>query len=180
MNRRVLLFIPFVIFVGLFFLFNWGMDQDPTKLELARKDQPVPAFVLPDLHDPSKTLNQEIFKGKVSLLNVWATWCPTCRAEHPYLVRIHETGQVQMVGLDYKDEREAALKWLNDLGNPYDISLSDQEGRFGLDLGVYGAPETYVIDKQGIVRYRHVGAVDDKVWKEILLPMVRKYQKEGV
>ncbi|WP_369601775.1 DsbE family thiol:disulfide interchange protein [Hahella sp. SMD15-11] len=179
MNRRVLLFIPLILFVGLFILFNWGMDQDLTQLELARKDKPVPAFRLPDLIDPAVMHTEQELKGKVTLLNVWATWCPTCRVEHPYLLRIRETGLVRLVGLDYKDDRGAALKWLRDLGDPYDLHLFDEEGRFGLDLGVYGAPETYLIDAQGIVRYRHVGAVDDKVWQTILLPKVRQYSQEN-
>jgi cytochrome c biogenesis protein CcmG/thiol:disulfide interchange protein DsbE len=109
------------------------------------------------------------------LLNVWATWCPACSVEHPYLVKLAKEKDVAIVGLNYKDDRNKALEWLSKLGDPYSINISDPEGRLGLDLGVYGAPETYVIDQQGIIRYRHVGIVDEKVWSQVLEPLMRQY-----
>ncbi len=172
--KRFLLFIPLVIFAALIVLFNWGVDQDPTKLETARLNDPVPAFALTRLEDGT-AVDQTALKGQPLLLNVWGTWCPACNAEHPYLMRLAQDMGVNIVGLNYKDDRGAALQWLSRLGDPYSLNLFDPEGRLGLDLGVYGAPETYVVDPEGIIRYRHVGVVDEKVWTQILEPIMREY-----
>ena len=112
------------------------------------------------------------------LLNVWATWCPTCYAEHQFLNKLSAQG-IRVVGLNYKDERQKAIKWLNDLGNPYSLSLYDNNGLLGLDLGVYGAPETFLIDGDGIVRYRHAGDLNDRIWEEEIKPLWLKYQGSG-
>ncbi|WP_371333222.1 DsbE family thiol:disulfide interchange protein [Hahella sp. CCB-MM4] len=173
MMRRVLLFIPLVVIVAMFLLFQQMIGHDPSALELARKDKPMPEFALPDLHDTQRFLTQNDLKGKPMLLNVWATWCPSCRVEHPYLLKLARENGVKLVGLNYKDDRDAALEWLDKLDNPYAFVLFDAEGKLGLDLGVYGAPETYVIDANGIIRYRHVGVVNEKVWKEILEPLLQ-------
>ncbi|NGH43123.1 DsbE family thiol:disulfide interchange protein, partial [Escherichia coli] len=112
------------------------------------------------------------------LLNVWATWCPTCRAEHQYLNTLAARG-VRVVGLKYKDDRAKAVTWLNSLGNPYALSLYDGDGMLGLDLGVYGAPETFLIDGQGIIRYRHAGDMNERVWQQEVLPLYKKYGGEA-
>ena len=171
--KRLLLFIPLFIIGALFLLFQQMIDHDPTAMELARKDKPVPEFALPDLQEPQRFITHNDLKGKPSLVNVWATWCPSCRVEHPYLVKLAKEEGVQVIGLNYKDERTEALKWLEDLGNPYTFIIADAEGRLGLDLGVYGAPETYVVDAEGVIRYRHVGVVNEKVWHTILEPLMK-------
>ena len=122
--------------------------------------------------------NAGALQGKVRLLNVWATWCPACRAEHDYLQQLADSG-VAIVGLNYKDEREAALKWLQQLGNPYEFNIYDPKGTLGFDLGVYGAPETYVIDAKGLVRYRHVGEVNERVWQSKFVPLLKALEQEA-
>jgi len=177
--KRALLFLPLLVAVAIGVVLFWGLGNDPTKLESARINDPVPAFSLPSLQDPTKLLSQEDIKGKVSLLNVWATWCPSCRVEHPYLLKIAKEYNVPVIGLNYKDDRQAAKQWLIKLDDPYLFNIFDEKGRLGLDLGVYGAPETYIIDSKGVVRYRHVGVVDDRVWKIIIEPRVKQYTNEG-
>lgn len=169
--RRVVLFIPLLLALLLGLLLYYGVGKDPTTLESALLGDPVPAFTLPTLHDPQQMLDQHFFKGQVSLLNVWATWCPACMAEHPYLVDLAAQG-VRIVGLNYKDDRDAAKQWLIKRGDPYVQNLFDAQGQLGFDLGVYGAPETYLIDAEGRVRYRHVGVVNDAVWAQEIQPLM--------
>lgn len=177
--KRALLFLPLIIAAAIGVILFWGLGNDPTKLESARIDDPLPTFNLPSLQNPEKYLTQENVKGKVSLLNVWATWCPSCRVEHPHLLKIAKEYGVPVIGLNYKDDREAAKEWLVKLQNPYEFNIFDEKGKLGLDLGVYGAPETYIVDKKGVVRFRYVGVVDDRVWKSILAPRITEYSKEG-
>jgi cytochrome c biogenesis protein CcmG/thiol:disulfide interchange protein DsbE len=138
----------------------------------------VPAFNLQDLAEQNKQYQQAIFTGQPMLLNVWATWCPTCYAEHQFLNQLAEQG-VKIIGLNYKDDRTKAVEWLNRLGNPYLITLYDGDGMLGLDLGVYGAPETFVIDAKGVIRYRHVGNVNADNWRESLQPLYRQLIEES-
>jgi cytochrome c biogenesis protein CcmG/thiol:disulfide interchange protein DsbE len=156
---------------------NAGGD-DPTKLESVLVGKPVPEFKLEDLESPGKFHDQAIFKGEPLLLNVWATWCPTCYAEHQYLNQLSAQG-VKIVGMNYKDERNKAVKWLKELGNPYVVSVFDGNGMLGLDLGVYGAPETFLIDAKGVIRYRHVGDVNPSNWLETLKPMYQAMLDEA-
>ncbi|AGH82024.1 periplasmic protein thiol--disulfide oxidoreductase DsbE [Psychromonas sp. CNPT3] len=167
-NRRVLtLFIPFVLFViGCFFLFK-GLYVDPQKLESVLVGKKVPEFTLQSLYDPNKQFDADILKGQKMLLNVWATWCPTCYAEHQFLNKLSKQG-IYIVGMNYKDSRVKAIRWLKDLNDPYKISLFDKDGMLGLDLGVYGAPETFFIDSKGIIQYRHVGNLNDAIWRSKL------------
>ena len=141
--------------LGAVFLFK-GLYSDPTKLESVMVGKEVPVFTLQDIYDLNKQHDRSILKGRPMLLNVWATWCPTCYGEHTYLKQLAGQG-IYIVGMNYKDERAKAINWLAELGNPYQINLYDPDGMLGLDLGVYGAPETFFIDSQGIIRYRHVG-----------------------
>lgn len=166
---RLKLFLPLAAFAGLgLFLFR-GLSLDPTALPSALVNEPVPAFNLAALDPQQGSLTQDDLSGMPALLNVWATWCYSCRVEHPYLLELAESG-VRIIGLNYKDDAVAARQWLVDLGNPYAVTISDTEGTLGLDLGVYGAPETYVIDAAGVIRHRHVGVVNDTVWQRDLAP----------
>lgn len=179
MKRRYL-FIPLALFLLLASLLLWQLARNaqgeaPTDLESALIGKPVPVFRLESLDEPGKEWGREVLAdGKPLLLNVWATWCPTCRAEHEYLNSLAVKG-VRVVGLNYKDDRAKAIAWLNTLGNPYALSLYDGDGMLGLDLGVYGAPETFLIDGQGIIRYRHAGDLNERVWQQEVLPLYRKY-----
>ncbi|TQQ51770.1 DsbE family thiol:disulfide interchange protein [Vibrio cholerae] len=182
MNKKIL-FIPLVAFLllaGVFAtqLMKNSAGDDPTKLESVLVGKTVPEFRLEDLAEPGKLYDQSIFKGEPLLLNVWATWCPTCYAEHQYLNELAKQG-VKIIGLNYKDQRDKAAQWLNDLGNPYLISLFDGNGMLGLDLGVYGAPETFLIDANGVIRYRHVGDVNSRNWQETLAPLYEKILAEA-
>lgn len=182
MNKKIL-FVPLVMFMVLAAVFASQLvrnssGDDPTKLESVLIGKQVPEFRLEDLAQPGKLHDQAIFKGEPLLLNVWATWCPTCYAEHQYLNELSSNG-VKIIGLNYKDQRDKAVQWLRELGNPYLISLFDGDGMLGLDLGVYGAPETFLIDANGVVRYRHVGDVNPTNWKETLQPIYQGLLEEA-
>ena len=164
--RKSLFLIPLALFLGLGFFLWKGLYLDPRELPSAMIDRPMPAFELPSLTEPDRQLSVADLKGEVALINVWATWCPTCKEEHSFLNQLAQQGVV-IYGINYKDEPVKATSWLQRYLNPYREVILDKEGRLGLDLGVYGAPETYVIDAQGTIRYRHVGAVDAKVWKQL-------------
>jgi len=173
MGSRLKLFLPLFIFAVLALFLYRGLQLDPKEMPSALIDRPLPEFELPALG--GGTLTRENLVGQVSLLNVWATWCYSCRVEHPYLQQLADSG-VLIYGLNYKDEDAAAASWLVELGNPYQLNIADREGTLGLDLGVYGAPETYILDARGIIRYRHVGVVNEKVWLGILKPLVDELQ----
>lgn len=161
-------FLPLVAFAALVLLLVRGLALDPTALPSARVGQPLPEFDLQVLGGEYRRSAGQ-WHGKPALLNVWATWCFSCRVEHPYLLDLAESG-VTIYGLNYKDDPAKALTWLEELGNPYAETVVDIDGDFGFDLGVYGAPETYVIDAAGTVQHRHVGVVDERVWTEQLAP----------
>jgi len=179
-----LLFIPLVLFLLLAAVFMVQLAQnaqgdDPTRLESALIGKPVPVFTLTSLEQPDKTFDRTVLgDGHPLLLNVWATWCPTCRAEHQFLNTLARQG-IRVVGLNYKDDRLNAVNWLNTLGNPYALNLYDGDGMFGLDLGVYGAPETFLIDGRGIIRYRHAGDLNADVWQREVRPLYQKYSQGG-
>jgi len=152
-------------------VFLWrGLLLDPSHLPSALIDKPVPVFTLPNLLKPDSTVSNQSLVGHPYLLNVWATWCPSCRQEHAFLNKLSKDG-VKIVGVNYKDENDAALRWLKNFDDPYIVNIVDADGRFGLDLGVYGAPETFLIDAEGIIRYKHVGVVDERVWRSKLAPI---------
>ncbi|XBS68669.1 DsbE family thiol:disulfide interchange protein [Acerihabitans sp. KWT182] len=180
MKTRLLLALPLLVFLALTAVFMVQLSRnahgdDPTLLESALIGKPVPAFTLPSLDDPAKRYSQTALRdGKPLLLNVWATWCPTCRAEHQFLNTLAAQG-IRVVGMNYKDDRLKALHWLDASGNPYMLSLYDGDGMVGLDLGVYGAPETFLIDGKGIIRYRHAGDLNAGVWRRELRPLYEKY-----
>ncbi len=165
---RALLFIPLVLFITLGFFLWKGLSLDPSELPSALINRPFPAFKLTSLEHPERNLTNADFAGKAVLINVWATWCPSCREEHPVLIALAQQNKLPIIGINYKDERPAAQQWLTQLGNPYLFNIFDDQGMLGLDLGVYGAPENYLVDAQGLVRYRHVGEITPEVWAEIL------------
>lgn len=168
--------IPLVIFIATFILCYYGLDHDPRAIPSPLINKPVPDFNLFVL-DNTKQLNNKIFLGKISLFNIWATWCASCKEEHKILMDIAKTKQVVIYGLNYKDESKIASKWLLKNGNPYREVLFDEQGKLGVDLGVYGTPETYLIDQQGIIRYKYIGPVTQDVWMNILLPEIKKIKK---
>jgi len=174
---RVKLFVPLVLFLGLAALLYRGLSLDPQELPSALIDRSFPVFELPRLDDGTLVTARDLV-GEVALVNVWATWCIACRVEHPYLTRLAEEG-MPIFGVNYKDEDQAARDWLQRYGDPYRFSISDPLGRLGLDLGVYGAPETYLIDARGVIRYRHVGVIDERIWTSRLLPLVEAIRAEG-
>jgi cytochrome c biogenesis protein CcmG/thiol:disulfide interchange protein DsbE len=135
-------------------------------------DKPVPPFKLPVLAAPGQFVGPEDMRGQVWLLNVWASWCVACQAEHPVLMDFARAQRTPLLGLNYKDRPDEALRWLAQHGNPYQRSLADRDGRVGIELGVYGVPETYVIDRAGRIRYRHTGAVTPELLRDTLIPMI--------
>ncbi|MBK8337875.1 MAG: DsbE family thiol:disulfide interchange protein [Sterolibacteriaceae bacterium] len=166
--------IPLGLFVVLVGFLAVGLNLNPRELPSPLIDKPAPAFKVPQLHALDKTIARDDLKGKVWLLNVWASWCVSCRQEHPVLVELAKSNAVPIYGLNYKDQREAGLAWLNQHGNPYVISAFDQDGRVGIDFGVYGVPETFLIDKNGIIRYKHTGPVTPDAVQNLILPKVKE------
>ncbi len=172
--RYLLPLVIFVVLVG----FMWrGLSLNPREIPSALINKPVPAFVLPLLHDPTKTLSAADMKGKVWLLNVWGSWCVSCRYEHPVLNALAKKGVVPIIGLNWKDRPEDAKSWLVKFGDPYKLSVSDLEGRVAIDFGVYGAPETFVIDKAGMIRFKHTGPISEEMMNQTLVPMIQGLNK---
>ncbi|MBF6621983.1 MAG: DsbE family thiol:disulfide interchange protein [Pseudomonas stutzeri] len=171
--KRLLMLLPLAIFLMVAVFLYRGLFLDPSELPSALIDKPLPAFSLPSLEDPDRMLSAEDFKGEAALVNVWATWCPTCRAEHEMLNQLASQGVV-VYGVNYKDDSEAARRWLNELGNPYRLNVEDPQGSLGINLGVYGAPETFLIDKDGVIRHKYVGAIDQRVWREQLAALYQE------
>lgn len=167
-------FLPLGIFIVLIGFLAIGLTLNPREVPSPLINKPVPQFKLPVLGSPEKFLGKEDLAGKVWLLNVWASWCVACRIEHPVLVELAKTNQVPIYGLNYKDKSPAAIAWLGNFGNPYVTSLVDGDGLVGIDLGVYGVPETFVIDKQGVIRLKHIGPVTPEALKDTILPLVKK------
>jgi cytochrome c biogenesis protein CcmG, thiol:disulfide interchange protein DsbE len=166
--------IPLAVFVVMAAFLAVGLKLDPREVPSPLIDKPAPAFTLPRLDAPDKTLSPADLKGQVWLFNVWASWCVSCRQEHPLLVELSRTGEVPIYGLDYKDDIGAAHDWLDRMGNPYLASVVDADGRVGIDYGVYGVPETYLIDKEGTIRYKQIGPLTPAVIEKKILPMVRE------
>lgn len=168
--------IPLGIFVVLVIFLGRGLSLDPREVPSPLIGKPAPAFSLAQLDNPAQMIGTEQLRGQVWILNVWASWCVACRDEHPVLVEFSKTGVVPIYGLNYKDKREPAKNWLQQLGNPYTASIFDESGRVGIDFGVYGVPETFVIDKQGVIRYKKTGPVTPETIQSTILPLVKKLQ----
>jgi cytochrome c biogenesis protein CcmG/thiol:disulfide interchange protein DsbE len=164
--------IPLIVFLCLSFFLWRGLSLDPQQLPSTKINQPVPFFKLPALDDPNDRLSSDDLKGRVVLLNVWASWCATCLDEHDFLMSLAHQGVV-IYGLNYKDDLQRARAWLVQNGNPYTAIGADTTGRSAIDFGVYGAPETFLIDSKGMIRYRHTGALNDATWQRVFLPQIR-------
>lgn len=169
---KLLLALPLAAFLLLAVFLAAGLRLDPREVPSPLIGRPVPAFDSPLLADPGRRLRPQDLRGRPWVLNVWASWCGACREEHPLLLRWAAQQQVTLIGLNYKDERSAGLGWLARLGNPYRDSLHDPDGRIGLDFGVYGVPETFVIDAQGVVRFKHIGPLTPEVLRERITPLL--------
>jgi cytochrome c biogenesis protein CcmG, thiol:disulfide interchange protein DsbE len=172
MNRFL---IPLAIFILLALVLGIGIRHAPEKGIIASPliGKPAPAFALPSLADPTHTVSSQQLSGRWYLLNVWGTWCVECRAEHAMLLKVKQAGVVPLIGLDWKDDERQAQAWLSQLGDPYDTVAVDRSGRAAIDWGVYGAPETFLVNPAGIVIYKHVGALTDEIWTREILPRVQ-------
>ncbi len=166
--------LPLGLFLVLAFFLALGLKLDPREVPSPLVGKPAPGFQAPALGRPEITIKRDDLLGKVWLLNVWASWCGACRDEHPVLVEFARRKLVPIYGLNYKDKREDGLGWLTQFGNPYTESVFDPEGRIGIDYGVYGVPETFVIDREGVIRYKHIGPITPEVLRDKLEPLLRK------
>ena len=164
--KRLALVVPLVVFIALAIFLAVGLTRDPREIPSPLIGKAAPAFRLGRLQEPTLDFGPEQMKGKVWMLNVWASWCVSCRAEHPILVEFSKRNEVPIVGLNWKDNREDGLKWLDRFGNPYAFSVFDGDGRVGINYGVYGAPETFVIDRDGVIRYKQIGPVTAEALEE--------------
>ena len=171
------IWVPLLMFIVLVAFLAIGLGRDPHTVPSPLINKPAPDFRLAQLHDPTTTFTAEEMRGKVWLLNVWASWCVSCRDEHPLLVELAESKAAPIYGMNYKDRREDALAWLNDFGDPYLLSASDTDGRIGINYGVYGVPETYLIDREGVIRYKQIGPLTPEILEKTILPMVKDLSK---
>ena len=169
--------IPLLIFVVLVGFLAIGLNRDPREVPSPLINKSAPAFEVSQLAQPSKTFSPASMKGQVWILNVWASWCVACREEHPVLVELAQSGKAPIIGLDYKDKREDALAMLERQGNPYVLSAFDANGRVGIDYGVYGVPETYVIDQAGIIRFKHIGPITTQILNQKIYPLLGDLKK---
>ncbi|HTP97626.1 MAG TPA: DsbE family thiol:disulfide interchange protein [Burkholderiales bacterium] len=177
MSKKLL--IPLVVFVVLTGFLFVGLFRDPREVPSPLVGKPAPAFTLVRLHEPDKKLGTADLKGQVWLLNVWASWCVSCREEHPVLLALAKGGAVPVYGLNYKDQRNDGIAWLDKMGNPYRLSAFDADGRVGIDYGVYGVPETYLIDKHGVIRLKRIGILTPDYLEQKLLPLVDALKRES-
>ncbi len=175
---KIKFLIPLAAFILLVVLLSAGLKNDPRRVPSPLVGKSAPAFELPRLSDPSVKFGPKILKGKVWLLNVWASWCSGCRVEHPVLIELSKRTSVDIIGFDYKDTNEQGKAWLSQLGNPYRLVVTDQKGMVAFDYGVYGVPETFFIDKKGIIRYKHIGPISYQDIDKIVLPLIKKLQAE--
>jgi len=166
--------IPLVVFVSLAVLLGWGLTLRPDEVPSPLVGREAPAFAGESLREPGRSVSLQAARGSVAVVNVWASWCAACRDEHPYVMALAE--RVPVYGLNYKDERDKAIQWLDRHGDNYAGSVYDREGEIGLEWGVYGVPETFIIDQQGVVRYKHIGPITERALTEQLLPRVRELQ----
>ncbi len=174
MSRTLRFLIPLAIFLALVGLLAVGLKLDPKEVPSPLIGKPAPGFALTRLDQPAQTIRREDLLGQVWMLNVWASWCAACREEHPLLVDFARRRLLPVYGLNYKDQRSAGLRWLANFGDPYTASLYDPEGRVGIDWGVYGVPETFIIDRAGVVRFKHIGPLTPAVIRDRIEPLVRQ------
>lgn len=172
-------FWPLGVFLVLVVFLYIGLHRDPHEVPSPLIGKPAPAFALAKVDDPAQTVAREQMLGHVWVLNVWASWCVSCREEHPLLVEFARHVPVEIYGLDYKDQRPEALSWLAQFGNPYKAALFDGDGKVGIDFGVYGVPESFVIDKKGVIRYKQIGPFTQDALMNKLLPLLQQLQAES-
>ena len=166
--------MPLIIFFTIVGFLAVGLNRDPRLIPSPLIGKPAPPFSLPALRDTERQLTLADLKGQPVLLNIWATWCAACRAEHDFLMEIARRGEVAIFGVNYKDERQAAIGWLAQLGDPYRANIYDPEGILALDLGVYGAPETFLLDARGVIKFKHVGPLTPDVWRRLATHLVEQ------
>ncbi|HUP93575.1 MAG TPA: DsbE family thiol:disulfide interchange protein [Burkholderiales bacterium] len=176
---RPRVWLPVVIFIALVVLLAVGLTLNPREVPSPLVGKPAPDFNLPQLHDAGKTFSPADLRGRVWMLNVWASWCVSCREEHPVLVQLARSGLLPIYGLNYKDTRDAGAAWLKQFGDPYALSAFDAKGQVGIDYGVYGVPESYVIDKQGVIRYKHIGVLTPEILEKKILPLVKQLERNA-
>ena len=164
--KRLKLFLPLIVFAVLAVFLMRGLKLDPAAMPSALLDKPWPVFSLPTL-ESGEVISEKSLRGQKALVNVWATWCVTCRVEHPFLMQLAQNG-VLIIGLNYKDKQDEAQRWLQEKGNPFRFTINDADGILGMDLGVFGAPETYFVDSQGVIRYKYIGDLNERVWNDSL------------
>jgi cytochrome c biogenesis protein CcmG/thiol:disulfide interchange protein DsbE len=172
--RSLKFVIPLAVFIALAAFLAIGLTRDPREVPSPFIGKPAPQFRLEQLSDEKLAFGPGDMKGKVWLLNVWASWCVSCRVEHPLLVEMSTRKLVPIVGLNYKDKRAEGMQWLQRFGNPYSLSAYDVEGKVGIDYGVYGVPETFVIDKQGVIRYKQIGPITPEALEKKIMPLIRE------
>lgn len=166
--------IPVAVLAVLAAFFARGLQLEPSYIPSPLVGKPAPEFTLPALENPERTVSSEDLEGRMSLLNVWATWCPGCRDEHAFLMELSQSSGVPIYGLNWEDERDKALDWLERLGNPYVASGFDEDGQVAVEWGVYGAPETFLVDRDGTVLHKHVGPLTASIWREDFVPIIRE------
>ena len=172
MNK--LLLLPLVLFIALVGFLLIGLHRDPHEVPSPLINKPAPDFQLHQLREPNKQFSPQEMRGKVWVLNFWGTWCVACREEHPLLIEYSKTGAIPIYGVDYKDDRAAAMQMLEEEGDPYTLTVSDPEGRVSIDYGVYGAPESYLIDRHGVIRFKQIGPITEDVWQKEFLPRAKQ------
>jgi len=179
MGKSLKFLTPLALFLALAALLFYGLKLDPRKVPSPLVGKPAPGFSLPALQDPARVVSDADFKGKISLVNVWASWCVSCRAEHAELMKLSREAQdVQILGLNWKDDPNDATRMLRTFGDPYVVSAFDPDNKVGIHWGVYGAPETFLVDAKGIIRYKHIGPIDRAVWEQTLRPLVQEIKAE--
>ena len=170
MNKKLIFFAPLFVLLGVCVLLIAGLNQDPKKIASALIDKPVPEFYQANLHEPLQIVSPKDFPKQPFLLNVWGSWCGYCKEEHPLLIEIAK--MLPIVGVDYRDNPQNGIEMLNRMGNPFVLKIDDIHGELGLKLGVDGAPETYLVDENGVIHYRHSGLLDKETWQTVFLPKI--------
>ncbi len=175
---KLIRFLPLVLFIALGVVLYRGLFLNPQAMPSAMIGKKLPAFSLTPVKDANVTFTEKDLKGDIVLLNVWGTWCPSCRFEHPYLLDLAKSNRFSLYGLNYDDERELAQEWLDKLGDPYVFSAFDDTGKLTVNLGVFAAPETFVIDHNGIIRKRYAGPIDARIWQKEFEPLIATIEAE--
>ena len=173
MSKFLLPLFAFLLLVGMFVI---GLTKDPSRIPSPLLGNPAPEYALPSLQDPDVLVGSADFAGQVALVNIWATWCPGCRQEHGFLMELAAENAVPIFGLNWRDNRPDALQWLRNLGNPYETSAFDADGRVGIDWGAYGAPETFLVDKNGMVVHKHIAPLTREIWERDFVPLIEQLE----